>query len=57
MQEQIFDPSLAAGTDTRRLGLAMAAGIVQRHGGTLALNAVTTGGNCYVLSLPINPLG
>jgi two-component system sensor histidine kinase KdpD len=58
LQGHIFKPFSRgdqAGPRGSGLGLALCRTIAAVHGGTLALSARTGGGNCFTLSLPVNP--
>lgn len=55
--EHVFDPFFTTkpkGEGTG-LGLSIARGIVQEHGGTLALSAREGGGSTFVVDLPVDP--
>lgn len=54
---QIFEPFFSTKDDPHRtgLGLAVAKGIVERHGGTITLNSEPGHGAEFLISLPLEP--
>ena len=54
---QIFEPFFSTKDDPHRtgLGLAVAKGIVERHGGTITLNSAPGKGAEFIIHLPFEP--
>jgi two-component system, NtrC family, sensor kinase len=59
LQTQVFEPFFSTKEDQHRtgLGLAVAKGIVERHGGTLALHSERGQGAEFVIELPLTTPG
>jgi signal transduction histidine kinase len=55
--ERVFEPFFTTKDDGTGLGLCIAAGIVARHGGRLALESSTGRGTTFAVSIPMAPAG